>query len=107
MPRRSWCNLWRWTATDRTHPPGGTLGRQRLLQAGTIEEQNRLSASMRIRQLVPEVWCLHVTPTLILLGYLARYYRRADLTPANLKIAPTHRSKPRETPQMQPIPQRT
>ena len=61
---------------------------ERLLRADTIEEQNRLSISMRIRQLVPHEWHLHITPTLILLGYLARYHRRADLIPAYLKLAP-------------------
>ena len=76
---------------------------ERLLQAGTIEEQNRLSASMRIRQLVPEEWCLHVTPTLILLGYLARYYRRADLIPAYLKIAPMDRVKAKEAPYIEDL----
>ena len=69
---------------------------ERLLQASTIEEQIRLSASMRIRQLVPEEWYLHITPTLILLGYLARYYRRADLISAYLKIAPMDRVNAKE-----------
>jgi hypothetical protein len=76
---------------------------ERLLQAGTIEEQNRLSASMRIRRLVPEEWCLHVTPTLILLGYLARYYRRADLIPAYLKIAPMDRVNAKEAPYIEDL----
>jgi hypothetical protein len=69
---------------------------ERLLQASTIEEQIRLSASMRIRQLVPKEWYLHITPTLILLGYLARYYRRADLISAYLKIAPMDRVNAKE-----------
>jgi hypothetical protein len=76
---------------------------ERLLQASTIEEQNRLSASMRIRQLVPEEWSLHVTPTLILLGYLARYYQRADLIPAYLKIAPMDRLNAKEAPYIEDL----
>ena len=70
---------------------------KRLLQASTIDEQDRLSASMRIRQLLPE-WYLHVTPTAILLGYLAHHYGRSDLIPAYLAVTPEDGVKAREAP---------
>ena len=59
---------------------------RRLLRAPTIEEQSRLSDGMRIRQLLPE-WYPHIAPTAILLGYLARQYRRNDLVPAYVAVA--------------------
>jgi hypothetical protein len=76
---------------------------ERLLRADTIEEQNRLSISMRIRQLVPHEWHLHITPTLILLGYLARYHRRGDLIPAYLKLAPKDRVDAKEAPHIEDL----
>jgi hypothetical protein len=70
---------------------------KRLLAAPTIQEQDRLSASMRIRQLLPK-WHPHVTPTAILLGYLAREYGRSDLIHAYLAVAPENWVKAREAP---------
>lgn len=46
---------------------------RRLRNAPTLREQDRLSASMRIRQLFPE-WYPHIVPTAILLGHLAYHY---------------------------------
>lgn len=70
---------------------------KRLLKAPTIEQQDRLSASMRIRQLLPE-WDPHITPTAILLGYLAHHYTRSDLIPEYLAVATEHRIKADEAP---------
>jgi hypothetical protein len=59
---------------------------KRLLKAGSIEEQSRLSDSMQIRQLMPE-WYPHIADTGILLGYLASRYGRLDLIPAYVAVA--------------------
>lgn len=58
-----------------------------LLHARAIAEQARLSDSLRIRELLPE-WYPHVAPTAILLGYLARHYRRAPARWAEMRSRP-------------------
>jgi hypothetical protein len=58
---------------------------KRLCEAPTIEQQDRLSASMVIRQLLPE-WYPHIIPTAILLGYLAHHYGRSELIPPYLAV---------------------
>lgn len=70
---------------------------KRLLEAPTIEEQTRLSARMRIRQLLPE-WYPHITPTAILLCYLAHHHARSDLIPGYLAVAPEDSIKADEAP---------
>lgn len=70
---------------------------RQLRQAPTMEEQHRLSSSMRIRQLFPE-WHPHIVPTAILLGYLARHYGHRDLIPAYIAVAPTDLIEAREAP---------
>jgi hypothetical protein len=59
---------------------------RRLLRASTIEEQDGLSDSMQIRQLLPG-WHPHVAPTAILLAYVARRYARPELVPAYIAVA--------------------
>jgi hypothetical protein len=57
---------------------------------------------MRIRQLLPE-WHPHITPTAILLSYLARHYGRSDLITAYLAVPPKDWIKAREAPYIEDL----
>lgn len=75
---------------------------RQLRKAQTIEEQRRLSDSMRIRQLLPE-WCPHIVPTAILMGYLASHFGHTDLIPAYISVAPNDLIEPKQAPYLEDL----
>ncbi len=62
-----------------------------MFSAESIEEQDRISDSMQIRQLFPD-WNPHVVPTAILMAYIARHFSQDALAARYVDVA--HASRP-------------